>query len=125
MELRCIRKIMFLDIYMECDEMSLEIKNVDENGEEIKDIDWSKWIRVSVEEVFDNEGNFASMSSRCRRFTEEELKEQLLQKLAETEGADVQSALCELAEQQLEYENDVNKALCELFDLIMEVKDNG
>lgn len=105
--------------------MDLQIKNIDENGEEIKDIDWSKWSRVSIEEVFDDKGNFVSMLSHCRKFTEEELKEQLLQKLAETEEADVQSALCELAEQQLAYENDVNKALCELFDLIMEVKDNG
>lgn len=103
----------------------LTIKNIDENGEEIKGIDWSKWSRVSVEEVFDNEGNFVSMLSHCRKLTEEELKEQLLQKLAETEEADIQSALCELAEQQADYENDVNKALCELFDLIMEVKNNG
>ena len=103
-------------MYMECDEMN--IKNVDENGNEIMDIDWSVWRRDYVEEVLDDDENVVGIISHCKKFSEEELHEQLLQKLAETESDDIQSAICELAEQQIAYENDVNAALCELYDLI-------
>lgn len=103
-------------MYMECDEMN--IKNVDENGNDIVDIDWSVWRRDHVEEVLDDDENVIGIISHCKKFSEEELHEQLLQKLAETESDDIQSAICELAEQQIAYENDVNAALCELYDLI-------
>lgn len=103
----------------------ITIKNIDENGNEIKDIDWSKWNRIRVEEVLDSEGNVVSLLSRCRKFTEEELRMQLLQELAATESSDVQTAICELAEQQAAYENDVNAALCELYELIAGGETNG
>lgn len=96
----------------------LTIKNVDENGNEITDIDWSKWNRIRVEEVLDEEGNVIELLSRCRKLTEEELNMHRLQELAATENEDIQTALCELAEQQAAYENDVNAALCELYELI-------
>lgn len=110
-------------MYMECDEMN--IKNVDENGNEIVDIDWSIWRRDHVEEVLDDDENVIGIISHCKKFSEEELHEQLLQKLAETESDDIQSAICELAEQQIAYENDVNAALCELYDLISGGESNG
>ena len=110
-------------MYMECDEMN--IKNVDENGNEIMDIDWSVWRRDYVEEVLDDDENVVGIISHCKKFSEEELHEQLLQKLAETESDDIQSAICELAEQQIAYENDVNAALCELYDLISGGESNG
>ena len=110
-------------MYMECDEMN--IKNVDENGNEIVDIDWSVWRRDHVEEVLDDDENVIGIISHCKKFSEEELHEQLLQKLAETESDDIQSAICELAEQQIAYENDVNAALCELYDLISGGESNG
>ena len=110
-------------MYMECDEMN--IKNVDENGNEIVDIDWSVWRRDHVEEVLDDDENVVGIISHCKKFSEEELHEQLLQKLAETESDDIQSAICELAEQQIAYENDVNAALCELYDLISGGDSNG
>ena len=110
-------------MYMERDEMN--IKNVDENGNEIVDIDWSVWRRDHVEEVLDNDENVIGIISHCKKFSEEELHEQLLQKLDETESDDIQSAICELAEQQIAYENDVNAALCELYDLISGGDSNG
>lgn len=110
-------------MYMECDEMN--IKNVDENGNDIVDIDWSVWRRDHVEEVLDDDENVVGIISHCKKFSEEELHEQLLQKLAETESDDIQSAICELAEQQIAYENDVNAALCELYDLISGGESDG
>ena len=50
--------------------------------------------------------------------TKESVKEALMRKLSETETNDAQAAICELAEQQIAYESDVNAALCELYDLI-------
>ena len=96
----------------------IRIKNIDENEVEIKNIDWSKWDRVSVEEVFDDKEEVVEILSHCRKYTTEELQQRLLAELAATEGEDVQAALCELAEQQASYENDVNAALCELYELI-------
>ena len=103
----------------------MNIKNVDENDNEIVDIDWSVWRRDHVEEVLDDDENVIGIISHCKKFSEEELHEQLLQKLAETESDDIQSAICELAEQQIAYENDVNAALCELYDLISGGESNG
>lgn len=57
--------------------------------------------------------------------TEESAKEVLERKLSETEADDVQAAICELAAQQIAYENDVNAALCELYDLISGGESNG
>ena len=106
---------------------SIRIKNIDENGVEIKnDVDWSKWERVSVEEVLDDkEEKVVEIVSHCRKYTTEELQQQLLAELAATEGEDVQAALCELAEQQAAYEDDVNAALCELYELIAGGEANG
>ena len=39
-------------------ENSIKIKNVDENGNEIENVDWSKWKRERVEEVFDGNNNW-------------------------------------------------------------------
>ena len=103
----------------------ITIKNVDENGDEIIDVDWSKWSRIRVEEVTDDKGNVIEILSHCQKFTEEELHAQLLQDLKATEAEDVQAALCELAEQQAAYENDVNAALCELYELIAGGGTNG
>lgn len=104
---------------------SIRIKNVDENGVEIENIDWSKWERVSVEEVLDDKEEVVEMLSHCRKYTTEELQQRLLAELAATEDEDVQAALCELAEQQAAYENDVNAALCELYELIAGGEANG
>ena len=57
--------------------------------------------------------------------TKESVKEALMRKLSETETNDVQAAICELAEQQIAYENDANAALCELYDLISGGDSNG
>ena len=106
---------------------SIRIKNIDENGVEIEnDVDWSKWERVSVEEVLDDkEEEVVEIVSHCRKYTTEELQQQLLAERAATEGEDVQAALCELAEQQASYEDDVNAALCELYELIAGGESNG
>lgn len=104
---------------------NLKIKNVDENGNEITDIDWSTWERDRVEEVLDGDGNVVELISHCRKFTEEELDMKTLQELAATESEDIQAALCELAEQQAAYENDVNAALCELYELMEGGVTNG
>lgn len=104
---------------------SIKIKNVDENGTEIENIDWSVWNREQMEEVLDDEGKLVSMISHCRKYTTEELHQHLLAELAASEGEDVQTALCELAEQQASYENDVNAALCELYELISGGESNG
>lgn len=105
---------------------SIRIKNIDENGVEIKnDVDWSKWERVSVEEVLDDKEEVVEILSHCRKYTTEELQRQFLAELAATEGEDVQKALCELAEQQASYEDDVNAALCELYELIAGGESNG
>lgn len=101
------------------------IKNVDENGNEIENIDWSVWERDHMEEVLDDNGELVDLISHCRKFGEEELHAKLLQKLAGTESEDVQAAICELAEQQIAYESDVNAALCELYDLISGGDNNG
>ena len=42
-----------------------------------------------------------------------------------SESADIEAALCELAEQQATYEHDVNAALCELYELIAGGENNG
>lgn len=104
---------------------SIKIKNVDENGIEIENIDWSVWNRERMEEVLDDEGKLVSMISHCRKYTTEELHQQLLNDLAASEDEDVQAALCELAEQQAAYESDVNAALCELYELISGGETNG
>ena len=103
----------------------ITIKNVDENGDEIVDVDWSKWSRIRVEEVTDDKGNVIEILSHCQKFSEEDLCAQLLQQLKATEAAVVQVALCELLEQQAAYENDVNAALWELYDLIAGGGTNG
>ena len=103
----------------------LKIKNVDENGNEITEIDWSKWDRIRMEEVLDDEGNVVEILSHCQKYTEEELYSRLLQELKATEAEDIKVALCELAEQQIAYENDVNAALCELYELIEGGLNNG
>ena len=50
---------------MECDlmENSIKIKNVDEDGNEIENVDWSKWKRERVEEVFDGNNNLVMILS--------------------------------------------------------------
>lgn len=104
---------------MENNEAEIKLINVDENGTEMEDVDWSKWDRDYVEEVKDRFGKVYLIVSHCRRFSDEELNEHLLSKLKASESEDVQAALCELAEQQAAYESDVNAALCELYDLIV------
>ena len=101
------------------------IKNVDENGNEIKDVDWSKWTRDRVEELCDDNNEVVMIISHCKQKTEEDLRRQLLQNLSSTESDDIQAAICELAEQQIAYENDVNAALCELYELIEGGLNNG
>ena len=96
----------------------IQIKNVDENGNEINSIDWSVWKRTRVEEVLDDNDNLVELISHCEKLSDDELHQQLLNNLAASEDKDVQAALCELAEQHASYENDVNAALCELYELI-------
>ena len=96
----------------------IQIKNVDENGNEINSIDWSVWKRTRVEEIVDENDNLVELISHCEKLSDDELHQQLLNDLAASEDEDVQTALCELAEQQAEYESDVNAALCELYKLI-------
>lgn len=103
----------------------IQIKNVDENGNEIDSIDWSVWKRIKVEEVVDDNGNFVELVSHCEKLSDDELHQQLLNNLAASEEKDVQAALCELAEQQAAYESDVNAALCELYELIEGGETNG
>lgn len=104
---------------------SIKIENVDKDGNLIENIDWSKWKRVRVEEIYDENNVFQKIVSHCERFTEEELKERFLIQLAATESSDIKTALCELAEQQATYEHDVNAALCELYELIAGGENNG
>lgn len=94
------------------------IINVDENGTEIENVDWSVYKRVSVEEELDEDGNIKKIISHCEKYSDDELNEIMIQKLKATESEDIQAALCELAEQQASYEDDVNAALCELYELI-------
>lgn len=103
----------------------VKIKNVDENGNEIDSIDWSKWKRTRVEEVLDDNNNLIELLSHCEKLSDDELHQQLLDDLAASEDKDVQAALCELAEQQASYESDVNAALCELYELISGGEKNG
>ena len=44
-------------------ENSIKIKNVDEDGNEIENVDWSKWKRERVEEVFDGNNNLVMILS--------------------------------------------------------------
>lgn len=103
----------------------IQIKNVDENGNEINSIDWSIWKRTRVEEVLDDNDNIVELISHCEKLSDDELHQQLLNDLATSEEKDVQAALCELAEQQGAYESDVNAALCELYELIEGGGTNG
>lgn len=103
----------------------VQIKNVDENGNEIDSIDWSVWKRIKVEEVVDDNGDFVELISHCEKLSDDEVHQQLLNNLATSEGGDVLVALCELAEQQNTYESDVNAALCELYELIEGGETNG
>ena len=103
----------------------VQIKNVDENGNEINSIDWSVWKRTRVEEVLDDNDNIVELISHCEKLSDDELHQQLLNDLATSEEKDVQAALCELAEQQAAYESDVNAALCELYELISGGETNG
>ena len=97
---------------------SIKIKNVDENGIEIPDIDWSIWNRIRVEEAINDEDEVVEIISHCQKYNEEELKQRLLSELKATETSDIEAALCELAEEQAAYQDDVNAALCELYELI-------
>lgn len=97
---------------------NLVLTNVDEDGNEIENIDWSKWTRIRVGEILDETENVVKLISYCRKLTEEELNERLLSALKATENEDIQAALCDIAEQQAAYESDVNAALCELYELI-------
>lgn len=107
------------------DKNSIKIKNVDENGIEIPDIDWGIWKRIRVEEVLNDEDEVVEIISHCQKYNEEELHMQLLQELKTTETSDIEAALCELAEEQAAYQDDVNAALCELYELIEGGMTNG
>ena len=107
------------------DKNSIKIKNVDENGIEIPDIDWGIWKRIRVEEVLNDNDEVAEIVSHCQKYNEEELKQRLLSELKATETSDIEAALCELAEEQAAYQNDVNAALCELYELIEGGATNG
>lgn len=66
----------------------LEIKDVDESGNVIENIDWSKWRRIRVDEVMDN-GKVVELISHCVRIPQEEIDEkrliELQQKLTMTD----------------------------------------
>lgn len=46
------------------------LKNIDENGVEIKDVDWSMYERERVEEEYDADGNLTGLISHCRKIPE-------------------------------------------------------
>ena len=99
---------------------------IDENG---RIINWSEDHLDDFDTEFQN-GDY--VNEKCINGvmayfepTEESAKKVLERKLSETEADDVQAAICELAEQQIAYENDVNAALCELYDLISGGDANG
>lgn len=56
----------------------MEIKNVDEFGNVIANIDWTKWKRVRMEEVQDSTGKVIDLISHCVRISQEELDEMAL-----------------------------------------------
>lgn len=53
--------------------MDVQIKNVDERGNEIPDIDWSRWRRVRVAEEHDDSGELSGILSLCEAIPEEEI----------------------------------------------------
>ncbi len=57
--------------------------------------------------------------------TEESTREVLRRKLEASADENIEMVLCELAEQQAEYERDVNAALCELYEMMERGGKNG
>lgn len=53
--------------------MDITIKNVDENGKELENVDWSVYERVEIEEVNDAEGNLQYLLSHCRKIPKEQI----------------------------------------------------
>lgn len=56
----------------------MEIKNVDEHGNVIENIDWDLWKRVRMEEVQDEKGEVIDLISHCERISQAELDERAL-----------------------------------------------
>lgn len=63
----------------------IRIIDVDENGNQIDNIDWSVWQRVSVEEIFDGDGKVTGIISHCVVIPAE--------KIAEAKAAEARSNL--------------------------------
>ena len=63
------------------EQTTIDVINVDEDGNEIENIDWSKWKRVRVGEITNELGEIVVLMSHCRKLTEEELNEALLMRL--------------------------------------------
>lgn len=103
----------------------VKIIDIDQNGEIINEPNWDEWVRESVEEVHDDNHNLLHLISHCRPYTKEELQARMMSILDSTKDEDIINALCELAEQQAQYEDDVNNALCELYELIEGVMNDG
>lgn len=71
---------------MGCESMNeIRIIDVDENGNQIDNIDWSVWQRVSVEEIFDGDGKVTGIISHCVPIPAE--------KIAEAKAAEAQANL--------------------------------
>lgn len=51
----------------------IEIKNVDENGDEIAEIDWAIWRRSTIEEIMDADGKVSGIVSHCSRIPQAEI----------------------------------------------------
>ena len=51
----------------------MHIKNIDEQGNEILDIDWSKWERIQTEEVLDDDGKLSHIVSHCKKISDDDI----------------------------------------------------
>lgn len=54
----------------------IKIINIDKNGNQIENIDWSVWQRVSVEEIFDGDGKVVGIISHCIAIPAEKIAEE-------------------------------------------------
>lgn len=59
----------------------IKIKDVDENGSIIKNVDWSVWRRVRCEEVFDDNETLIEIIAHCEHIPSEEIAMQNLSEI--------------------------------------------
>lgn len=116
--------------------MDIQIKNIDERGNEIPAIDWTRWRRVRVEEEHDDSGELTGIVSHCEAIPEDEVaaeavaqeREEAMERFREngpervgaleTDVLDHDEAITGLYESMTQAQLDTDEALVSMYELM-------